>query len=87
MEKLSRLQASVLSERVDSGTTISVSVNKGFPAMLLFTATTKNSSFSERRELKTRMAIFYLDHKLQGKTREHNFHCLLQKKYVYLFFL
>lgn len=77
MEKLSGLQASVLSERMDSGTAVSVSVDKGFPALLLFTATTTNSSFSERREINSRMGIFHLDHELRGKIKEHIFHCLV----------
>lgn len=75
MEKLSGLRASVPSQRTDSGTAVWVSVDRGFPALLLFTAATTNSSFSESRELNSRMGVFHLGHKLQGKIKEHIFHC------------
>lgn len=69
-EKLSGLRASVLSERMDSGTAVSVAVDRGFPALLLFTATAKNSSFSESREMNSRMGIFLLGRELQGKIND-----------------
>lgn len=75
MEKVSGLRAWVLAERMDSGTAVSVSVDGGFPALLLFTATGKNGSFCESREMNTRMGIFHLGHQLRGKIKDQVPHC------------
>lgn len=77
LEKVSGLRASVLTERMGSGTAVSVSVDAGFPALLLFTAPGKNGSFSESREMNTRMCIFHLGHQLQGKFKDRGSHGLV----------
>lgn len=67
LEKVAGLRASVLTERKDSGITVAVSVECGAPVQLLFTVMKQKSSFSETREMNTRMGIFHLGHRKEGK--------------------
>lgn len=67
LEKVAGLRASVLTERKDSGITVAVSVERGAPVLLLFTVMKQKSSFSETRGMNTRMGIFHLGHRKEGK--------------------
>lgn len=86
LEKVSGLRASALAERTAPGTTVWVSVDGGLPALLLFTASGQNSSFSERRQLDTRMGIFHFGHQLQGKIQDGVSHGLEWSQPLFLSF-
>lgn len=78
LEKVAGLRASVLTERMDSGITVAVSVECTVPVLLLFTVMKQKTSFSESREMNTRMGIFHLGHRKEGKEN----YKLLQDKNV-----
>ncbi|KAM7380789.1 hypothetical protein PAMP_004062 [Pampus punctatissimus] len=69
LEDLAGLQASVLADRGDcldsSVITISVSLERGAPVLLLFTLTGNSSSLSETREMNTRKESFHIQHPIQ----------------------
>ena len=70
LEDVAGLQASVLAVRGDCldspDITVGVSLERGTPALLLFSLTGDSSSFSETREMNTRKEIFHIEHPIQG---------------------
>ncbi len=70
LEKVAGLQASVLTERDDclgsQDIAVGVSLKQGVPVRLIFSVTGDNSSFSETREMKKRMEVFYFGSWIQG---------------------
>ncbi|XP_078118997.1 polycystin-1-like protein 2 [Sander vitreus] len=73
LEKVARLQASVLTERDDCldspDITLGVTLERGAPVLLLFSLTGDNSSYSETREMNTSKDIFHIGHQVQGSVQ------------------
>ncbi|XP_055361208.1 polycystic kidney disease protein 1-like 2 [Betta splendens] len=74
LEKAAGLQASVLTEGTDcvdsADITVGVFLEKGAPALLLFSLTAdKNSSYRETRKMNTRKEVFHIKHQMEGVIR------------------
>nr|XP_033472921.1 polycystic kidney disease protein 1-like 2 [Epinephelus lanceolatus] len=70
LEKVARLEATVLTERDDCpdypDITVSVSLEQGAPVLLLFSLSGDNSSYTETREMNTSKEIFQIGHPIQA---------------------
>ncbi|XP_049449240.1 polycystic kidney disease protein 1-like 2 [Epinephelus fuscoguttatus] len=73
LEKVARLEATVLTERDDCpdspDITVGVSLEQGAPVLLLFSLSGDNSSYSETREMNTSKEIFQIGHPIQGSVQ------------------
>lgn len=74
LEKIARLQASVLAYNDASeespSITVGVSIERGVPAHLVFTLLQYNSSFTETREITSNKGIFHIGHHFQGTANQ-----------------
>ena len=70
LEKVSGLQAFVVTEQDDcldsTDITVSVSLERGAPVLLLFTFTGDDNSFTETRKMNTRKDVFHIGHQIHG---------------------
>ncbi|KAK2839552.1 hypothetical protein Q5P01_013292 [Channa striata] len=69
LEKVTGLQASILTEGNDSEITVGVSLEGGAPVQLLFYLTGENGSFYEARQMNTRKEIFHIGPQIDGNIR------------------
>lgn len=74
LEKISGLRAAVLAEKeanlnLDS-IDIGVSLDRGVPALLLFTLLQNNNAISKSTEIQTNKAIFHLGHRFHGRLKQ-----------------
>ena len=70
LEKLARLQATLLKERDDCLESpyiaFSISLDQGTPVLLFFSMTGDNSSFFETKQMNSKRGIFHIGHPIQG---------------------
>lgn len=86
LEKVARLEATVLTERDDCpdspDITVGVSLEQGAPVLLLFSLSGDNSSYSETREMNTSKEIFQIGHPIQGMEDVSKMGVTYESKYV-----
>lgn len=74
LEKIHGLQASVLADEEANldleSITVGVSLERGLPALLLFTLLQNNNSISKSAEIKTKKAIYHLEHRFYGRSQQ-----------------
>lgn len=75
LEKISGLQASVLGGKEanlnSESVTISVSLERGEPALILFTLLQHNNTISKSAEINTKEAIFHLGHHFHRRSQQN----------------
>lgn len=74
MEKISGLQASVLADKQANrnleSVAVGVSLQRGVPALLLFTLLQRNNTISKSAKINTKKAIFHLGHHFHGRSQQ-----------------
>lgn len=90
LEKLDGLQATLLKEAKDcfgsTCITLGVSLNRGEPALLFFSLTGKNGTFSETKEMKRRGEVFQFGCPLEGTVCMGKKSLVLAHRLIYTFF-